>query len=199
MDEAEWLACTDARRMLDYLEVYHKVARTKRGRRKLRLFGCACCRARWDQLGPAGRRAVEVAERFAEGRATLDDLTAAYAEGQKQWEPLWYHARSVLCHKPQLAADAMYVGARPEAGIDPASVVRDLFGNPFRPLPARHFPTHVVALARSIDDGETNLHPLLADALADLGEESAAEHCRQPRHFRGCHVVDWALGRGQGV
>ena len=80
-----------------------------------------------------------------------------------------------------------------------AKLFRCLLGNPFRPLPARRFPPHVVALARSIDEGETNLHPLLADALADLGEESAAEHCRQPRHFRGCHVVDWALGRGQGV
>jgi hypothetical protein len=93
----------------------------------------------------------------------------------------------------------MHIGSRPEARIDPCGIARDLFGNPFRPLPRRHLPAHVVALARSIDEGDPGLCPLLADALADLGEDLAAEHCRQPRHFRGCHVVDWALGRGQGI
>jgi hypothetical protein len=78
-------------------------------------------------------------------------------------------------------------------------LLRDVFGNPFRPLPPRRFPAHVVGLARDCYEafpavGES--YPILADALEELGEETAAEHCRQPLHVRGCHVLDWALGRG---
>src|SRR5690348_13250158 len=37
-------------------------------RRKLRLFGCACCRRVWGRLPfPAGHRAVELAEGYADG------------------------------------------------------------------------------------------------------------------------------------
>ena len=36
---------------------------------------------------------------------------------------------------------------------------------------------------------------ILADALADLAEEQAAEHCRQSEHVKGCHVLDWVLAR----
>jgi hypothetical protein len=45
---------------------------------KVRLFACWCVRQVWDLLpdGPS-RRAVEVAERFAVGRADTDELAAA--------------------------------------------------------------------------------------------------------------------------
>jgi hypothetical protein len=45
--------------------------------RTLRLFACACCRLVWDLVGEVGREVVEVAERFAEGRAPKAELTAA--------------------------------------------------------------------------------------------------------------------------
>ena len=51
-----------------------------------------------------------------------------------------------------------------------------------------------VGLAQACYDDQSH-YPLMADALADLGEEAAAAHCRQPRHVKGCHVVDWILGR----
>src|SRR5262245_6333353 len=54
-------------------------ARSKVGRRKLRLFACACCRQVWDLLDDRRmRRAVEVAEQFAEGLASKEELEAAY-------------------------------------------------------------------------------------------------------------------------
>lgn len=44
----------------------------------LRLFACACCRRIWDRITEeAGRKAVEVAEEFANGRATAKQLNAA--------------------------------------------------------------------------------------------------------------------------
>ena len=71
MIEAEWLACTDPKPML-------VLVRGKVSERKLRLFAAACCRNIWDLLRDKRcRQAVEVAERFADGQARLDELAAA--------------------------------------------------------------------------------------------------------------------------
>jgi hypothetical protein len=63
MTEQEWLACTEPQPMLDFL-------RGKASDRKLRLFAVACCRTVWELLpDEPARRAVQVAELMAEGRA----------------------------------------------------------------------------------------------------------------------------------
>ena len=69
MTEAEWLACTDPRKMLEFL-------RNKASDRKLRLFACAYCRVvrAAEHLGPGP--AVGVAEQYADGRAGDDDLAS---------------------------------------------------------------------------------------------------------------------------
>ena len=46
------------------------------GERALRLFACACCRRVWNQLAPDCRRAVEAAERFADGEIGPEELAA---------------------------------------------------------------------------------------------------------------------------
>jgi hypothetical protein len=78
-------------------------------------------------------------------------------------------------------------------------LLRDIFGNPFRPRPARPFPAEVHGLAEVCYAAFPEQSPelaLLADALQDLGEEGAATHLREGSHVKGCHVLDWVLGRG---
>ncbi|HZU36203.1 MAG TPA: hypothetical protein VFA18_09855 [Gemmataceae bacterium] len=49
--------------------------------RKLRLYGCACCRAIWELLrNEKSRQAVETSERYADGEADMEALNAAGAE-----------------------------------------------------------------------------------------------------------------------
>ena len=78
-------------------------------------------------------------------------------------------------------------------------LLRDIVGYPFRPLPCRSFPAHVVGLAQSCYETFPTVseqYAILADALEDLGEAKAANHCRGPVHTKGCHILDWILGKG---
>lgn len=79
MSEADWLACTDP----GILQFYLPPAASDR---KLRLVACACCRRAWHLLGNLGRFAVEVAERFADGHATSEELASAEAGARKVME-----------------------------------------------------------------------------------------------------------------
>jgi hypothetical protein len=73
MTETEWLACTDPEPMLDYVSC-------REGRRKLRLFACACClRVLVVVTDECCQTAVLTAERFADGLATKEELQAAEA------------------------------------------------------------------------------------------------------------------------
>jgi len=83
-----------------------------------------------------------------------------------------------------------------------ATLLREIFGNPFRPVSAdpAWLTSDVVALARGIyDDRAFDRMPILADALQDAGcdNEDILSHCRDPQqvHVRGCWVVDLVLGK----
>jgi hypothetical protein len=82
-----------------------------------------------------------------------------------------------------------------------AALLRDIFGNPFRPvaLDPSWLTSTVVALAEGIyQDRAFDRMPILADALQDAGcdNEAILNHCRQPgEHVRGCWVVDLVLAK----
>jgi hypothetical protein len=85
MTEAEWLACTDPRMMLEFLG-------GKASDRKLRLFACACCRRIWHLMPEErSRRAVKTGERYADGLAGATELVSAREEAQEalHQSPLW--------------------------------------------------------------------------------------------------------------
>src|SRR5258708_1114264 len=64
--------------MLSFLREQRGVARSRSGRRKLRLFACGCCRQVWELIEDArSQRAVEVAEQFADRFVSQRDLAEA--------------------------------------------------------------------------------------------------------------------------
>jgi hypothetical protein len=208
MTEAEWLLGANVEQMVSWLK--------ERGsERKLRLFACAC----WRRLPALLTRerhsqAVTVAERYADSGASSKELAQMRSLGMgvaAGWA--WRAADLAL----GTSLGMLYLGdsyspaswGRPVSGgainwrnpdLEPhrqplAELVREIFGNPWRRHPQRTFPAALRGLAQGCYDGDHSLYPILADALADLGEDDAALHCRQPEHYRGCHVVDWLLER----
>jgi hypothetical protein len=82
MTEAEWLASTDLFAMLEYLKekafsVHHAdtMSQYQASERKLRLFGCACCRKVWHLIPNwECRSAIEVVEKVLDGTLPIERL-----------------------------------------------------------------------------------------------------------------------------
>jgi hypothetical protein len=76
-----------------------------------------------------------------------------------------------------------------------AELLREIVGNPFRPITIepRWRTANVLDLARTIDEEEAfDRMPILADALMDAGCdcEAVLSHCRRGEwHVRGCWVI----------
>jgi hypothetical protein len=84
-------------------------------------------------------------------------------------------------------------------------LVREVFGNPFRPVAVEQCwltwrEGTIPKVAQAIyDERAFDRLPILADALEDAGCENVEilNHCREPgEHVRGCWMVDLLLGKG---
>ena len=215
MTEAEWLACSDPKRMLALLN-------GKVSGRKLRLFAVACCRRKWHLLEDVkSRAAVAVAEAYADGMASDEDVDrasanagAAYAE--RYWEggvnidgAASCAAGSPVCLLPTdeavgllgIASGVWDEVTGTEEQAAQAALLRDVVGNPFHPHPpfTSWPPSNVVRLARTIyDERAFERMPVLADVLERTRCAAAdlLNHCRGGGpHVRGCWVVDLVLGK----
>jgi hypothetical protein len=166
-----------------------------------------------DLVDPRSRRAVEVAERYADGLATEAERLAADRESadavrpyNDMSSPAWIaQASAGLSTATELAWEVV---RRPHAWLPPATqatLLREVFGNPFRPpwalwegmtgdkpaefawrikalQPLLHWHDGTVpSMAQRIyDERRWDDMPILADALIDAGCEDGdlLRHCR---------------------
>jgi hypothetical protein len=213
MTEVEWPACRDPDTLLAYLR---QEAYRRRGpfpsRRKLRLFACACCRRVWPAIADdRSRRAVEVAERYADRLTSRHDLVLAFAAARAIAGNGGFAAAAAAAlsaNLDQAATQAALAGdARRWADerAAQADLLRDIFGNPFLPRPTvepawqSRNEAAVTALARAAYDERAFARlPLLADLLEGAGCTSPGllAHLRGPGpHVRGCWALDAVLSR----
>jgi len=157
MTELEWMACDEAHRILAFV-------RGKASDRKLRLFAVGCCRRIWHlMMDERSRGAVEVAERFADGEASQDEVfgnenvlngtdmstfsgseffscNAAY--NLVGLEELNYHTNEVRTNAAAAVASAGFapdlrqewLEASRIEGVHQSDLLRCILGNPFRPI-----------------------------------------------------------------
>jgi hypothetical protein len=79
--EADWLACPNPERLLDYVNLADRASR-----RKFFLAGVACVRRVWHLLTRReSRAAVEAAEQFADGHITEEQLRAIEPSAEAAW------------------------------------------------------------------------------------------------------------------
>ena len=170
--------------------------------RKMRLFVCACCRCVWQTLDDKYRTAIEIAERYADGYASSQELQDCWWMTYSIREPYIFDELSATYLALKAARQPVEWIAT--TLIEPArqsQLLRDIIGNPFHPvsLDPTWLTSTAVSLAQAIyEDRAFDRLPILGDALEDAGCTSAdiLNHCRQPgEHVRGCWVVDLVLGK----
>ncbi len=215
MTEFQWLRYQHPREMLQWL--YGRSLPP----RKFQLYAASVCRRSWDaiQCG-AGREAVIVLERYAEGEETDAELSEALHRvpvDPEGWPPVDMAAEYALGYigqeDPVLATMGMVLLSDGESDpgivetfrLDPSRSVWETFGNPFRPVRLPPQSPLVLALAKGayserLADGQLDWHRLavLADAVEEAGyrDQTLLAHLRAPGpHYRGCWALDAVLGR----
>lgn len=184
-------------------------------RRKYRLFYCACCRRRWSALPVLAQSAIETVERCADGRDSAKSLREARRTAEAaaraaqpvphagEYDPAAWEV--ALATRLVVAATAPHArlrlgGAWPVGAGDQVALLRELFGNPFRPVEIE--PAWLTATVRTLahlvrTERAFELMPVLGDALQDAGCERAEvlDHCYGPGpHALGCWLVDALSG-----
>lgn len=226
MTEAEWLRSDRIDQMLNYLSPIGG-PRVAGAERRLRLFGVACCRVGWDLIAdhPEVRACVEFAELGADGQAA-EKLRGKVVADCYRWRsrqrtrsgdpfsgPPAIHEFARLARDLCRYASTTFDWPLQEVGRilsrdyafglpAQASLLRCVFGNPFRPVvfdPSWRSET-AVALATGIyAERAFDRMPILADALeeARCDHPDVLTHCREPNgvHARGCWVIDGVLGK----
>jgi hypothetical protein len=208
----EWRACQVPRLVVSYL--YHR--RRVPDDRKCRLLRCAHCRRTWHLLPDERyRRAVELAERFADGLAGEAERHAASTAlnqiGKALWEGgarepaawAWWVAATLIERVPFGTSASIRPASHPATAAEECALLREIVGDPFRPV--RIDPAWrawdggcVPGLARTIyQERAFDRLPVLADALEEAGCADAGllDHFRGPGpHVLGCWALDAVLG-----
>lgn len=154
----EWQACGDPATMLNRLlhhvrSPFAEAGMPKPSDRKLRLFACACCRQVWHLLADdRSRKAVDAAEKYADGLATEKEFLAASMEATlaRQQSPFcpWNEqtpdqerdmAALAVCnlfqeHARNAASEALRLCGSKTLRPTLAALLREIVGDPFNPV-----------------------------------------------------------------
>jgi hypothetical protein len=189
-----------------------QLLRDRASGRKLRLFAVACRRAvsHLDGISFSFKETPEDQERYADDPTTPDRITPAtdLASAANEYAQSFAWAAHF---DPKGCSDQPFAPIERSYSVEQAAqcvLLRDIFGNPFRPVSVEHSwltPT-VAALAqatyldRHLPSGhlDVQLLAVLADALEDAGctDQAILNHLRTlGPHVRGCWAVDLALAR----
>jgi hypothetical protein len=188
-----------------------KAARCRLRHRKLRLFAVACCRLVWQLLpDERSRRAVEVAERYADGEAGDEELRVAAGAADAAHQEDYRARGKVGACVSWAAVDVADPGAFHAAKcvswmsaaavgwadyVTQAALVRDVLGNPLRPLtpPAPAVLTWNGGTVRRLAEAayaerelpSGHLLPGRLAVLADALEEAGCTDVELLGHLRG--------------
>jgi hypothetical protein len=196
MTEEEWLKSQVPEKMFLSIDV-------KTSQRKYVLFSVAC-----HHLPPAYNPGyLELLQRdLAKYTAAIEFVDGRIS--QQEVRQLWLEPGESTCLPERGSQWAKSWACPPFRDFedpfecDVATLLRDIFGNPFRPValsPAWRTSTVVGIASQMYDSREFHAMPILADAIQDAGceDEAILQHCRDENgiHVRGCWVVDLVLGR----
>jgi hypothetical protein len=132
MTEAEWLDAKDPGSLLTMLS-------QPVSDRKLRLFVAAVHRRLWHLLSDLERRVPEAAEQLLESKITQEQFDAAYRDNplfpgdDRAPRPEDYPIERALA-EVEYVTEYGYDANGPSLIAAQADLVRDIFGNPFRPV-----------------------------------------------------------------
>ncbi len=230
MTEETWLTWTDPEEFLRALALVsecpqnpvpnwlHSIAGQLTSR-KLRLFAVACCR-RLEPLGldPRLVHAMDVVEMNIGAGTNVSRKRRNAVKRSLSSDPAWADMRapSIIC--ALIGSSAARVAAYTswhccrycspkdsdvalQERIAQGKLLRDIVGNPFRPVPldTRWLAPPVIALAQTIyAEGQWQRMPSLGEELilAGCNNDEIIEHCRSDGpHVRGCWVVDLILNK----
>jgi hypothetical protein len=187
-----WDLITDRRsqRAIEIVELYADGLVSKEDLRSAAKAADRVVAARWPGL-KLGYSARPHTKKQAAQAASYRAAEAA-AEAAQLTLHIEHAVFLVKCSKSYLAR-----GRADELGLEDksqADLLREIFGNPFRPLLPR--PEAIAPLAKQIYAGGLDQMPLLGKWLQEHGYWSEGEHCLDPKvqHVKGCWVVDWVTG-----
>ena len=192
------------------MNIYQKLKELNASKRKYRLFSCNCVYSIWDRLeDERSKKAVEIAELFADGKATKEELiqarnaasaaSASYAAFDFDSYAA-YAAAYAASYAAYAAASASASYAAYASYASYAAYGEFLLEEMFHKEEFTKWKNNnITQIAENIyENKQYELMPILADALEDSGcnNENILLHCRgENKHVRGCWVLDGVLGK----
>ncbi|AMV28399.1 hypothetical protein VT84_28605 [Gemmata sp. SH-PL17] len=154
------------------------------------------CRGQWANCADFACDAVAYDALWRSGNPGLERIAAL-------WEPRgWPGDMNQRRDETAVRALPEFVSALRTEQTNQVSLIRDIFGNPFRPVifsPSWRTSDAIALASQMYESRDFNAMPILADALQDAGCDNAdiLNHCRDTSltHVRGCWVVDLVLDK----